>query len=179
MAGQDSGTSLKELSATDCSAQADNPGRRRFFGSLAALAFFAGLPRLIWAQTDADLTRFAQRLMFSLVPNSQVPAALFSELAEQQIASASGRANLIAAYQRLEEISGSDWMILDAESRVFSLARVAEEPVFENLRRLVAAAVYNHPASFESIGYGGSSLDFGGYLNAGFNDISWLPEAPQ
>jgi len=178
VAGKDSRTGLKELSATDCPAKADNPARRQLFGRLATLVFITGLPQISWAQTDADLTRFAQRLMFSLVPNAQVPAALFTELAEKQIASASGRANLLAAYQRLEEISGRDWMILDAESRVFSLARVAEEPVFESLRRMVANAVYSHPASFEAIGYGGSSLDFGGYLNAGFNDISWLPEAP-
>lgn len=33
---------------------------------------------------------------------------------------------------------------------------------------------FRHPAIWAAIGYQGSSVEYGGYLDRGFNDISWL-----
>jgi hypothetical protein len=34
--------------------------------------------------------------------------------------------------------------------------------------------LFNNPVVWAHIGYGGSSLQFGGYVNRGLNDIDWL-----
>lgn len=150
-------------------------GRRPFLQSLAALSASHPLIR-VTAQTD-DLPSFATALLFALVPNRDVPEALYHQSATRLIESESGRQLLSTARLSLQELTGHDWMVLDAESRITTLLRVMDRPALQQLRRTMAGAVYSHPDSFAATGYGGSSLEFGGYLNRGFNDIDWLPEA--
>jgi hypothetical protein len=51
-------------------------------------------------------------------------------------------------------------------------------PFFQTVRGTMVSApgLYNQPVVWKQFGYEGSSWQFGGYLNRGFNDISWLPK---
>jgi hypothetical protein len=56
---------------------------------------------------------------------------------------------------------------------------VADEVYAQAADGLLADArdrLYALPAVWQAIGYPGSSLEFGGYRNRGYDDIDWLPE---
>ena len=53
---------------------------------------------------------------------------------------------------------------------------VEKESFFESIRAGVRDRFYTHPKVWEHIGYPGSSVEFGGYVDRGFDDIDWLPE---
>ncbi|MBI3798508.1 MAG: hypothetical protein HY268_16290 [Deltaproteobacteria bacterium] len=49
-------------------------------------------------------------------------------------------------------------------------------PFFQTVRGAMVTDFYNQPVVWKQFGYEGSSWQLGGYLNRGFNDISWLPK---
>lgn len=49
-------------------------------------------------------------------------------------------------------------------------------PLFNYLHWLTAESVLRDPTLWKKIGYQGSAIEFGGYLNRGFDDIDWLPK---
>ena len=51
--------------------------------------------------------------------------------------------------------------------------------LFNYLHWLTAESVLRDPTLWKQIGYQGSAIEFGGYLNRGFDDIDWLPKAAQ
>ena len=63
------------------------------------------------------------------------------------------------------------------------LERQQREPYFALVLNTAIDVLYRDAEVWEMVGYGGSSLEHGGYLTRGFDDISWLPktssETPQ
>lgn len=57
------------------------------------------------------------------------------------------------------------------------VGKVDQEPFFKALLWRGAEIVYRDPQVWTLIGYQGSSIEHGGYLNRGFDDIGWLPKA--
>ncbi len=51
-------------------------------------------------------------------------------------------------------------------------------PFFMKLRGDLVVSLYNQPAVWAKLGYQGSSAEYGGYINRGFNDQNWMGEAP-
>ncbi len=50
------------------------------------------------------------------------------------------------------------------------------EPFFGAILNQTIDVLYRNPDVWKLVGYEGSSIEYGGYLNRGFNDIDWLPE---
>ena len=50
-------------------------------------------------------------------------------------------------------------------------------PFFGRLRGDLVVSLYNQKEVWPIFGYEGASYDKGGYIERGFNDIDWLPEA--
>ena len=48
---------------------------------------------------------------------------------------------------------------------------------FQKLRGDLLVTLYNNKEVWPKFGYEGASADKGGYINRGFNDIDWLPQA--
>ena len=63
------------------------------------------------------------------------------------------------------------------EQRVEVLRAVEATPFFKRLRGDLVVSLYNQKEVWTKLGYEGSSFEHGGYLERGFNDIDWLPEA--
>ena len=59
--------------------------------------------------------------------------------------------------------------------RVALLRGMEESAFFRALRADLVVSLYNQPEIWPKFGYEGSSAEYGGYLNRGFNDIDWLP----
>lgn len=63
----------------------------------------------------------------------------------------------------------------DERDRFVLLTGIANTPFFNKIRSGLVVSLYNQPDLWKRFGYEGSSFEFGGYLNRGFNDIDWLP----
>jgi hypothetical protein len=58
--------------------------------------------------------------------------------------------------------------------RVALLRGRSADPMFETIRSGLVVSLYNQPDVWPIFGYEGESFSKGGYINRGFNDITWL-----
>ena len=64
----------------------------------------------------------------------------------------------------------------EERDRVVLLVGIEKTPFFSKIRSGLVVALYNQQDLWKRFGYEGSSFEYGGYLNRGFNDIDWLPK---
>jgi len=69
------------------------------------------------------------------------------------------------------------YLDVPAESeRLVVIQVMTETPFFNKVRSDLIVSLYNQPDLWRRFGYEGSSFEYGGYINRGFNDIDWLPK---
>jgi hypothetical protein len=61
--------------------------------------------------------------------------------------------------------------------RVAVLRTIEGTPFFQQVRSDMVTALYNQHDLWMKFGYEGSSAEYGGYLERGFDDIDWLKDA--
>ncbi len=66
----------------------------------------------------------------------------------------------------------------DDRVQVLKAMADAKDPFFLKLRGDLVVSLYNQPAVWAKLGYQGPSAQHGGYINRGFNDQSWMGDAP-
>ena len=79
----------------------------------------------------------------------------------------------------MESLSGNareNRAALPDREKMEQLEKIQHTPFFQFILNETLSGVYRHPLTWELLGFEGSSLEFGGYINRGFNDIDWLPE---
>lgn len=70
---------------------------------------------------------------------------------------------------------GQSFEALAVESERVALLRAIETgPFFRAVRSALMFGLYDNPALFPLFGYEGSSVEKGGYLARGYNDLDWL-----
>ncbi|WP_029353603.1 twin-arginine translocation pathway signal [Bosea sp. 117] len=60
------------------------------------------------------------------------------------------------------------------EQRVALLRQIEDSAFFQKVRGGLVVSLYNQEEVWPIFGYEGASADKGGYIDRGFNDISWL-----
>ena len=75
-----------------------------------------------------------------------------------------------------ENMGSGSWLEADETLRLDLLGLLERSAFFTTMRATTIEVLYRDPAVFELVGYGGSAIEKGGYINRGFADISWLPE---
>lgn len=126
-------------------------------------------------QGDTDLQLLAS-VAYDLLPFQTLTPALYVQVAERLLQA--GNPAISEGLARLREISGNvPWKELDESARVTVLASLEGTPFFAALRAGTVEVLYRSPEVFALVGYGGSAIEYGGYLNRGFDDIDWLPQA--
>lgn len=60
--------------------------------------------------------------------------------------------------------------------RVTLLQGIEHTDFFGKIRADLVVSLYNQHELWPKFGYEGSSAEYGGYINRGFNDIDWLPK---
>jgi hypothetical protein len=85
-----------------------------------------------------------------------------------------GVARLDADAQAKHQVAYSDlgW----EDDRVALLQAIQHTDFFKKLRSDLVVSLYNQHDLWPKFGYEGSSAEYGGYINRGFNDIDWLPK---
>jgi len=85
---------------------------------------------------------------------------------------------LVEGVAGLNKAAGGDWLATNAERQFDIVAALAGSPFFEKVRATAVVSLYNNELAFAHFGYEGSAFEKGGYLNRGFNDLTWLPSPP-
>jgi hypothetical protein len=66
---------------------------------------------------------------------------------------------------------------LDPDAQEAALRAMQDTPEFQAVRGACVVGIYNNPEVWPIFGYEGESAAMGGYINRGFDDISWLKDA--
>ena len=66
------------------------------------------------------------------------------------------------------------WIERPVEQKLAALEKLQHEPFFAVILNKTIDVLYRNPDVWKLLGYQGSSIEFGGYLNRGFDDIDWL-----
>ena len=117
---------------------------------------------------------------YQLFPHPGLSKDVYEQVTEQlnERISQSGElaAMLDDAMEALAGDARENWSALPERGKVEALEKIQHTPFFQFVLNETLGGVYRHPLTWELLGYEGSSLEFGGYIDRGFNDIDWLPE---
>jgi hypothetical protein len=76
---------------------------------------------------------------------------------------------------RAQEVKGANYLDLGWErDRVDVLRSMEETDFFQMVRGGLVTGLYNQKAVWPIFGYEGSSFEYGGYIDRGFDDINWI-----
>jgi len=66
-----------------------------------------------------------------------------------------------------------------ADQQLALLKGLTGDGFFQAIRGTSITALYNNKELWPLFGYEGSSFEHGGYIDRGFDDLSWLPDPPE
>lgn len=117
------------------------------------------------------------RLLF---PHDALDDEVYAEVIDSILADAANDALMMAllgeAVNALNAAQGGEWFEAGEGAQIAAMKAVEGEGFFGAILGNVRGRFYNHPKVWVHIGYPGSSLEYGGYVDRGFDDIDWLPE---
>lgn len=76
----------------------------------------------------------------------------------------------------LDAAMGIAWRDLSAGNRLNVLKSVEDGAFFQKIKGKTVVDLYNNPLVWRHFGYEGEAFSKGGYVERGFNDLTWLPE---
>jgi hypothetical protein len=133
-----------------------------------------------WAQSPSSNTDILARMARLLFPHDAIADDVYAEVMDDILAAAVADSSLSEslgdAVTALNAAQGGDWFDIGEEQQIAAMQAVEGEVFFAAILGNVQVRFYHHPQVWKHIGYPGSSLEFGGYVDRGFNDIDWLPE---
>jgi hypothetical protein len=164
----------------------DKTTRRRFLVAVISGGLSLPLIRIssAWAQATPEqspqLASTLGRMARLLYPHASVPDNVYAEVVDGIMAAVADdpqmSANLDEAASQLDQARGTDFFQLDEASQLAVMTDLQQQPFFEAIRFQVLARLYSNPEVWKVINYPGPSVQLGGYVDRGFNDIDWLPE---
>jgi hypothetical protein len=78
---------------------------------------------------------------------------------------------------QLDGARGLPWLQLSNGARNAALKSIEGGDFFNTLRTATINNLYTNPLVYRYFGFEGSSVEYGGYINRGFDDIGWLPSS--
>lgn len=94
-------------------------------------------------------------------------------------ASAETAKKLKAGVANLDKLAQGNWNELSAGKRDAVLKKIESTAFFQQVRSKCVTGLYNNKDLWDHFGYEGSSVEHGGYINRGFDDLDWLPNPPE
>jgi len=144
------------------------------------MAFPAKYPSL----NDTALTDEARSTLIRVIrvafPHDSFPDGPYERTADTILQAAEEstwfRVALTQGLLTLAHLAGGDFRDLDEDAATSVLRRIESTEFFGFIRRTTVLNLYDDPEVWEAVGYEGSSVEKGGYVNRGFDDLTWLPE---
>lgn len=126
--------------------------------------------------TEQSLQQLARRLF----PHDELTSAPYEEIASSLVSRASTdtklREILRAGVAQLDEGGQTPWLMRDEEQQLAAVQRLEGGEFFRLMRTTTIEHLYRSREVWRLLGYQGSSVEFGGYLDRGFDDIDWLSD---
>ena len=152
-------------------------------GGLGAAPVFDA--RAAWAATRiispsqaATLVAMARHLFPHDRLGDQYYAAAIEALDEQAAADPDLAAQLVEGVASLDGAMGMPFIKLSAGNQLKVLESLEGTPFFNSVRAATLAALYTNDTVARDFGFEGSSVEYGGYIDRGFDDLGWLPVLP-
>jgi len=67
------------------------------------------------------------------------------------------------------------WLDASEKNQLAAMQTIQEKPFFQYVLNKSIDVLYRDQSLLSTLGYEGSSIEKGGYIQRGFNDIDWLP----
>ena len=106
----------------------------------------------------------------------QYYAAVVDDLDRRATNEAAIHQVLAKGVAQLDAALGTPWIALDVSVRRKVLHTMETTGFFTMVRSSTISVLYGNPLVYTTFGYGGPSVQSGGYIDRGFDDINWLPE---
>lgn len=137
------------------------------------------------AVNDVEGTPEANRTLVAMIkaafPHDGVPDAAYERTARTVVQEAENttwmRVKLASGLDSLEGLAGGRFTELSREEALPVLRRIQHTPFFGFVRQTAVVTLYEDEEVWEALGYEGPSFDKGGYIDRGFDDLDWLPDA--
>lgn len=164
--------------------------RRSFTGRMALGAVLPGFAALgapvraadLSGQSSTDEVATSAALLHAMFPHDALGMDFYREMAARYHAELVDRPAALAAHRAgLAELDGSHiapFVQLPAVIQHAMVAKVDQQPFFTAYLSRGAELVYRDQRVWDRLGYEGSSVEYGGYLDRGFDDIDWLGDRP-
>ena len=144
------------------------------------MAFPAKYPQL----NETALTDEARSVLIRVIrvafPHPRFPDGPYERTADTILKEAENstwfRVALTQGLLTLGHLAGGDFRDLDDEDATKVLRRIESTEFFGFVRRTTVLNLYDNEDVWEVLGYEGASVDKGGYIDRGFNDLDWLPD---
>lgn len=155
--------------------------RRSFLASATGAALVVALPSCRSTSGLGERDRRALlRMARLLYPHEALTDDVYLEALAPFLALADDdpalARELQSGLESLDGTAGADWSGAPVEDQVRALTRIEDGTFFGTVQEAVRTRLYEHPEVWDFLGYEGPSLELGGYINRGFDDIDWLPE---
>src|SRR6476469_5769015 len=142
-------------------------------------------PDCTWAlsTTAIDVHTAQTRLVMArqLFPHDRLGDQYYATVVEavdkQAASDAALRKLLTDGVARLDGARGIAWVQLSNGARNAVLKTEDAGEFFSTLRTATINILYTNPFVYRFFGFEGSSVEHGGYIDRGFDDIGWLPKA--
>jgi hypothetical protein len=165
-----------------------NPARRKLLRSAAlilgfiitgARGLFARAQENSGAAAEVHLEETLQQLARHLFPHDTLPAAPYKEVATALISRASADSKVAKTLQggvaQLDEGSPTPWLMRGEAQQTAAIKKIEGGEFFRLMRTTAIEHLYRNREVWKLLGYQGSSVELGGYVDRGFDDIDWLP----
>jgi len=115
-----------------------------------------------------------------LFPHEGLAAEVYAEVVAEVLAmTAADPATdglLNVAEGALNTALGKTWITATEAEQLSAVTAMQNESFIVGIREMVRWRLYDNAGLWQHINYPGSSIEHGGYINRGFDDIDWLPE---
>lgn len=156
-------------------------------GAVRGIALAATIPfacgRAIGATVAAADRRTATTaaLLRTAFPHGRLTPDFYRGVAETYLGEIAAKPAAVAEHDRgLALLDGNHiaaFADLPAVIRKGLVEKIDQEPFFKAILWRGAELIYRDRSVWKMVGYEGSSLEYGGYHDRGFDDIDWLPKA--
>jgi len=103
-------------------------------------------------------------------------AAVIEAIDKQATNDAALRKLLVEGVAALDAVRGLPWLQLSDGGRISVLKASEKSEFFATMRMATINNLYGNPLVYRFFGFEGSSVEHGGYIDRGFDDIGWLTD---
>ncbi len=147
--------------------------------STSLLGLWSGTAKAALAYAQPTRLQTLTALMRDAFPHDALSPAFYESIAKTYMRelekSSQALAELDRGFALLDGSLIAPFAELPMPVRRSLIARYDQEPFFKAVLWRGSELIYRNPDVWKVLGYGGSSIEDGGYLERGFDDIAWLP----